>query len=105
MNGHIQDLLKQMSELEDELRTAIAEQQSSIFFQIKGKRIEFENSLKETHKKLKTGFFQWLVINRPLNLITGPIIYAMIVPLARMNPTSPPNKASSAIRRWNSRAT
>ena len=81
MNDRIQNLLNQMAALEDELRTVIAEQQTSVFFQIKGKRIEFERSIKQAHKRLKTGFFRWLVTNRPQNLITGPIIYGMIIPL------------------------
>jgi hypothetical protein len=37
--------------------------------------------LEETHRRLKTNFFRWLIINRPQNLITGPIIYSMIIPL------------------------
>jgi hypothetical protein len=81
MNERIQQLLEQISALEDDLRIAINEQQSSIFFQIKGKRIEFEQSIKQRHLKFKQNFFLWLVTNRPQNLITGPIIYSMIVPL------------------------
>lgn len=81
MNERVQQLLKQMNALEDELRTALSEQQSSVFFQIKGKRIEFEESIKATHRKLKRNFFRWLVTDRPQNLITGPIIYSMIIPL------------------------
>ncbi|MDZ4142035.1 MAG: hypothetical protein U1C48_08525 [Methylotenera sp.] len=81
MNDRIQQLLDQMTALEDELRTALREQPSSIFFQIKGKRVEFEKSIQETHKRLKQNFFRWLVTNRPQNLITGPIIYSLIVPL------------------------
>ncbi|MBM3351540.1 MAG: hypothetical protein FJY53_07140 [Betaproteobacteria bacterium] len=81
MNGRIQQLLDQISALEDDLREALAEQPSSMLFQIKDKRIEFEQSIKEVHQQLKTNFFRWLVTNRPLNLITGPIIYAMIIPL------------------------
>lgn len=81
MNERIQQLLDQITALEDDLRDALSEQPSSIYFQIKGKRIEFEQSIKEAHRKLKTNFFRWLVTNRPLNLITGPIIYAMIIPL------------------------
>lgn len=81
MNERIQQLLDQITALEDELRIALSEQQSSVLFQIKGKRIEFEKSIKETHRRLKTNFFRWLVTNRPLNLLTGPIIYAMIIPL------------------------
>jgi len=81
MNDRIQNLLNQMAALEDDLRTALQEQQTSMFFQIKGKRIEFEQSVKQAHRQLKTGFFRWLVTNRPQNLITGPIIYGMIIPL------------------------
>lgn len=77
----IRQLLARMTELEDELRTAVHEQETKMFFQIKGKRVEFEHSIRQVHRKLKTGFFRWMVINRPQNLITGPIIYGMIVPL------------------------
>lgn len=81
MNDHIQQLLEQITALEDDLRKALSEQQSSVFFQIKGKRVEFEQSIKQTHRRLKQNFFHWLVTNRPQNLITGPIIYSMIIPL------------------------
>ncbi len=81
MSDRIQQLVSQMAALEDELKTALNEQQSQIYFQIKGKRVEFEQSVKQAHRKLKKIFFRWLVTNRPLNLITGPIIYAMIIPL------------------------
>jgi hypothetical protein len=81
MNERIQQLLDQITALEDDLRVALNEQQSNIFFQIKGKRIEFEHSIKQRHLEFKQSFFRWLVTNRPQNLITGPIIYSMIVPL------------------------
>lgn len=81
MDDRIQQILNQIAALEDDLRTALNEQQSTMFFQIKGKRVEFEQSIKDTHKRLKTNFFRWLVTYRPQNLITGPIIYSMIIPL------------------------
>ncbi|MDP2247932.1 MAG: hypothetical protein Q8J65_07340 [Nitrosomonadales bacterium] len=81
MDHRVEHLLEQITALEDELRKALSERPSGIYFQIKGKRIEFEKSVQETHRRLKTNFFSWLVHNRPQNLITGPIIYAMIIPL------------------------
>ncbi len=81
MNEKITQLLAQMAALEDELRTAVHDQESRMFFQIKGRRVEFESQVKAAHRKLKKGFFKWVVDNRPQNLITGPIIYAMVVPL------------------------
>ena len=81
MNDNISRLLAQMTALEDELTTALQQQETKMFFQIKGKRIEFEQTVKQAHHRLKKGFFHWLVTYRPQNLITGPIIYGMIVPL------------------------
>ncbi len=81
MDDRIKHLLDQITVLEEELRIAIREQEASALFQIKGKRVEFEESVKQTHRRLKTGFLHWLVTYRPQNLITGPIIYSMIIPL------------------------
>jgi hypothetical protein len=81
MNDKIFQLMAKMAEVEDDLRTALQEQESKMFFEIKGKRVEFESTVRAAHKKLKTNFFRWLVTNRPQNLITGPVIYAMIFPL------------------------
>ena len=81
MNERIAQLLGQMAALEEELRAAVHQQESRMFFQIKGKRVEFERSVRDAHRKLRKNFFRWLVTNRPQNLITGPVIYAMILPL------------------------
>jgi len=81
MNDNIRLLLAQITALEKELRTALHEQETRVLFEIKGKHVEFEQTIKQAHRKLKQGFFRWLVTNRPQNLITGPIIYGMIIPL------------------------
>ena len=81
MDERIRNLLNQMAALEEELRSAIHEQEAGLLFQVKGKRVEFEQSIREAHRRLKTGFLHWLVAYRPQNLLTGPIIYGMIVPL------------------------
>jgi len=81
MNNRIRHLLAQMSTLEDELRVAVHEQEANALYRIEGKRVEFEQSIAQAHRRLKSGFFHWLVTYRPQNLLTGPIIYAMIVPL------------------------
>lgn len=85
MNEKIRSLLNQITELEDELKTALHEQESSVLFKIKGRRIEFEQSIKQKHRKLKMGLFRWFVTNRPQNLLTGPIIYGMFIPLLVMD--------------------
>ena len=82
MHDNVRQLMARISALEDELRQTLIQQEASVLFKIKDKRVEFEESILESHRRLKSGFFHWLVTNRPQNLITGPIIYSMIVPLA-----------------------
>jgi hypothetical protein len=77
--GH---LLAQITALEDELRTALREQETHLFYEIKGKRVRFEGTIRETHRKLKMGIFRWIAADRPQNFLTGPVIYCLILPLA-----------------------
>ncbi len=85
MNEQISHILARMATLEDELRTAVQQQEHKMFFEIKGKRVEFERTVKAAHKKLKKSFFRWLITDRPQNLITGPIIYTMVIPLLMLD--------------------
>jgi len=84
MTDRIRHLMAQIESLESELNKALQEQQVNLSFKIKGKRVEFEHSIKDAHKKLKISFFKWLG-NRPINLITAPIIYGMIIPMALLD--------------------
>ena len=80
MNERIRQLLEEMSALEDELRTALHEQETRIHFEIKGKRIEFEQAIREKHQQLKTGLMRWFRESQVRNLLSAPFIYAMFVP-------------------------
>jgi hypothetical protein len=82
MNQHIRQLMEQIAALEEDLRIAVIEQETKALFTIKGKRVEFEEAVRQKHQKLKRSFFHWVITYRPQNLITGPIIYSMIVPLS-----------------------
>jgi hypothetical protein len=81
MTEKIRTLLAEMNALEEELATCLREQQSKMFFQIDGKRVEFERTVRAKHRKLKSSLFHWLVTYRPQNLLTCPIIYGMAIPL------------------------
>lgn len=80
MNSRIETLVQQIRELEEELRNELNQRSEVIGYTIRGKRVEFERSIRETHKKLKYSLWRWLGV-RPINLITMPVIYSMIVPL------------------------
>lgn len=82
MNTRVRQILDQITALESELQTAIEQQKDHLRYQIEGKRITFEQTIKETHLRLKMGIFHWFLTVRPQNYLTMPIIYGMIIPLA-----------------------
>jgi hypothetical protein len=81
VNPDIHTLLTQITALEDELRAALRERETHMFYQFNGKRVEFTGTIKATHRRLKLGIYRWIVSERPQNFITGPIIYSLILPL------------------------
>ncbi len=82
MNNRIRQILEQITALEDELQKVVAEQEGRLRYQIKGRRVVFEQTIKTAHRRVKLGVFRWFMTVRPQNFITMPIIYGMIVPLA-----------------------
>ncbi|MCR4298613.1 MAG: hypothetical protein NUV75_07670 [Gallionella sp.] len=81
MNSRIRQILDQITTLEDELQKAVEEQQERLRYQIEGKRITFEHTIREAHLKARMGIFHWFLTVRPQNYLTAPIIYGMIVPM------------------------
>ena len=81
MDERIRELLRQIACLEDELRSELHARESRVLFTLRGKRVAFERDVRQMHRRLKRGVLRWLTTDRPLNFVTGPIIYAMAVPL------------------------
>lgn len=81
MNDRIRQLLDQITELEDELRSAVRQQEGRLRYRIEGRRVAFEQAIRDAHRKVRIGVFHWLVSIRPQNYLTAPVIYGMIVPL------------------------
>lgn len=81
MNERIRRIMDQIAALEAELQTALYEQQKRLLYEIKGRRVEFERSIRLMHLQLRTGIIEWILTIRPRNLLTAPIIYGMIIPL------------------------
>ena len=87
MNDKIRDLLGQIAALEEQLKLTLLAQENRIIFQIRGKRVEFDKDVRAAHARLKRKVLRWLVTDRPQNLLTGPIIYFMIIPMLLLDLT------------------
>ena len=81
MHDKIRQIAEQITALEDELQAAIEQQEARLRYRIQGRRITFENTIREAHRKVRIGVFRWFLTVRPQNFLTAPVIYGMIVPL------------------------
>ena len=81
MNEKIRSITDQISKLEAELIAATEAMENRIGYRIKGKRVAFEQSFKEAHRRAKLGVFRWFLTVRPQNYLTMPVIYGMCAPM------------------------
>jgi hypothetical protein len=82
MNNHVRQIVEQIAALEEELDAAIEEHEQRLRYQIEGRRVVFEQAVRDAHRRVKLGIFRWFLTVRPQNYLTMPIIYGAAIPLA-----------------------
>ncbi len=82
MNARINAILDRIKALEIELEDAVHTQETQLLYRVRDKKIEFEKNVRETHRALRVGLLRWLAESPPRHVLSVPIIYSMIVPLA-----------------------
>lgn len=81
MNEQIKKIVDKIYALEEEMRTILYEQQTQFSYKIAGKRVKFEERIRQAHKKLKMSWFYWFISISPKHLLSAPFIYGLIIPL------------------------
>lgn len=81
MNKRIDQLIAEITALEAELHALLEDRQQRLRYQIEGRRIVFEQAIREAHQRVRMNVFRWLLTVRPQNYLTMPFIYGAAVPL------------------------
>lgn len=87
MSDRINTLVDKIARLEKELLDEIREQEEKFQYHLEGRRVRFEQSVLEAHRKFKVALLPWLRGSLWRNVISAPFIYAMIIPLAFLDLT------------------
>ncbi len=85
MANRIRELLNQMAVLENELQTALQEEESQVLFKIRGKRVEFERAVREKHRQMRTSLVKWLGESQIRAILSVPFIYSVAIPIALLD--------------------
>ncbi len=82
MSSRIDELLDDIANLEHELETELNRARANWRYRIEAGRVRFENEVRLVHRRLKQSVLRFLRESSLLNLLTAPLIYSMIIPIA-----------------------
>jgi len=93
MSSRIDDLLEHISQLERELETEFNRARDAWRYRVEAGRVRFERDVRVAHKRLRQSIPRFIRESSPLNALTAPVIYSMVVPIAILD-------ASFTVYQW-----
>lgn len=85
MNSRISTITAMIRHLDEELEAEFASRRLALAYTVRDGKVQFEEYVLKQHKKIRTGFFTYVLGARPLMVVTAPVIYAMIIPFALLD--------------------
>ena len=81
MNGEIDDLIRRLIRLEDEIERKIEAQRSDLQYRVEKRRAIFQEEVLRQHRMIKTEILSFLRKSPFAALVVAPAVYGLIVPL------------------------
>lgn len=78
----INELIKEIKRLEEELAREIQRKEQEFYYRAKGRKIYFEETARQYQKTLVTKLHTYLLEAPLLNILTTPIIWSCLIPAA-----------------------
>lgn len=85
MDPKIENLLKRIRMLEDELEVQMALAHAELGMHLENGKIEFEEAVRRRHRAIRRSLLHYIAGARPLVLLTAPVIYFLIVPFVLLD--------------------
>jgi hypothetical protein len=85
MPSHIDDLFDHIARLEREIETELNRARTEWHYRIEAGRIKFERERRLAHTRLKQRLTRFFRESSLPNILTAPVIYSMIVPIALLD--------------------
>ncbi len=85
MPRELNELLKEMHRLEEQLESYWDSLRDQFNYTLKDRTILFERDTRDSHVKMRVGVFDYLLNARLINVLTAPVTYAMIFPIVLLD--------------------
>lgn len=79
------ELLARIADLEREIEVELARVRSEWRYRVEAGRVRFERDVRLAHERLRQSIPRFLGESRIANLLTAPMIYSMVVPIALLD--------------------
>jgi hypothetical protein len=85
MNSRLNELLREIRELEKGIEEEMRRREDEFKYSVRNGKVRFEKEISDFHRRLSTSSFFYVVRGSYLNLLTAPVIYALILPAAALD--------------------
>ena len=85
MTSQLAALMEKMRSVEAEIETELARRQEELRFRLENSRIVFEDEALRVHRAIKTRVSRYLSQANPLVMLTAPVIYSLLIPIALLD--------------------
>ena len=85
MPSQLDDLLDRLTHLERQVEEEAARAGEAWRYRIEAGRVRFEREVRQAHLRLRQGLPAFLRESNPISLLTAPVIYSMVLPIALLD--------------------
>ena len=85
MASQINVLMEKLHEVQAEIEVELAKRREELRFHLENRRVVFEQEVLRIHREIKVGLARYIRDANPLIVLTAPVIYSLIVPIALLD--------------------
>jgi hypothetical protein len=85
MTTQLDELTAKLRSVEAEIEAELAKRREELRFHLENRRIVFEKEVQRIHRELKTRATRYLIDANPLMILSAPVIYSLVVPIALLD--------------------
>ena len=82
MTAQLDMLMEKLREVQAEIEAELAKRREELRFHLENRRIVFEKEVLRIHREIRTRVSRYLIDANPLIILTAPVIYSLVVPIA-----------------------
>jgi hypothetical protein len=85
MTAALDALMEKLRSVEAEIEAELTKRREELRFRLESRRVVFEREVLRMHRALKTRAGRYLIDANPLMILTTPVIYSLLIPIALLD--------------------